>query len=149
VLLDGRCYNARVKASAKFVTIVPIVVLAAIIIFFPRLPWTRLRLAGLALAIFGFTMLTIARFQLGNAFSITPQANMLVTRGIYTGIRHPVYVFSAIGITGLFLYLDLPKLLVLLLAIIPMQVVRARREEQVLEARFGEEYRTYKHNTWF
>jgi protein-S-isoprenylcysteine O-methyltransferase Ste14 len=149
VLLDRRCYNARVKPSAKFVTLVPIVVLAAFMLFFPRPSWTPLRLAGLALSIFGFSMLTIARFQLGNAFSITPQANMLVTRGIYSRIRHPVYVFSAIGIAGLFLYLDLPKLLVLLLAIIPMQMVRARREERVLEARFGEEYRTYKHNTWF
>jgi protein-S-isoprenylcysteine O-methyltransferase Ste14 len=149
VLLDGRCYNARVKPSARSVTIVPIVVLAAVMISYARPSWTPLRLAGLALAIFGFTMLTIARFQLGNAFSVTPQANMLVTRGIYSRIRHPVYVFSAIGIAGLFLYLDLPRLLVLLVAIIPMQVVRARREERVLDARFGEEYRTYKHNTWF
>ncbi len=137
------------KASALFVTIVPIVVLAFLMIALARQPWTPVRLLGLALAIFGFTMLTVARVQLGNAFSISPQATMLVTHGIYSRIRHPVYVFSAIGIAGLLLYINWPRLLVILLLIVPMQVVRARREERVLEERFGEEYRSYKHATWF
>lgn len=123
--------------------------IAAVMIVGARSPWTPMRLAGGVLAVFGFALLTIARVQLGNAFSITPQANILVTHGIYSRIRHPVYVFSAIGIAGLFLYLDMPKLLVLLVLVIPLQVVRARREERVLEERFGEEYRAYKRNTWF
>ena len=137
------------KPSARFVTIVPIVVLAFLMIFLAKPPWTPWRILGLVLAVFGLTMLTVARVQLGNAFSIRPQATMLVTHGIYRRIRHPVYVFSAIGIAGLLLYINRPKLLVILAIIVPMQVVRARREERVLEERFGEEYRVYQHTTWF
>ena len=72
-----------------------------------------------------------------------------MTHGIYRRIRHPVYVFSAIGIAGLLLYMDLPKLFAVFLIIVPMQVLRAWQEGRVLEERFGEEYRAYKRNTWF
>jgi protein-S-isoprenylcysteine O-methyltransferase Ste14 len=138
-----------VKRSARFVTVVPIVAIAVFMITSDQPPWTPLRLAGLVLAIFGFTLLTVARVQLGNAFSIRPQATMLVTHGIYRRIRHPVYVFGAIGIAGLLLYLNRPNWLAVFLVIVPMQVLRARQEERVLEERFGEEYRAYKRNTWF
>jgi protein-S-isoprenylcysteine O-methyltransferase Ste14 len=30
-----------------------------------------------------------------------------------------------------------------------MQIVRARKEAAVLEAKFGEEYRIYRSHTWF
>ena len=137
------------KRSALLVTIVPIIAIAFILYAFAHPPWTPVRLIGLAFAVFGFTMLTIARVQLGNAFSVTPQANMLVTHGIYRRIRHPVYVFSALAIAGLLLYINRPELLVILLVLIPIQVVRARQEQRVLEERFGEEYRVYKRSTWF
>jgi protein-S-isoprenylcysteine O-methyltransferase Ste14 len=32
---------------------------------------------------------------------------------------------------------------------IPMQIVRARREAQVLDAKFGEAYRRYRERKWF
>jgi protein-S-isoprenylcysteine O-methyltransferase Ste14 len=40
-------------------------------------------------------------------------------------------------------------LLLPLIIVIPMQIVRARREATVLEAAFGEEYRRYRQQTWF
>jgi protein-S-isoprenylcysteine O-methyltransferase Ste14 len=40
-------------------------------------------------------------------------------------------------------------LLLPIAALIPMQVVRARREARVLAAAFGEEYARYKAGTWF
>ena len=125
------------------------VAIAAVMIIEARPPWTPTRLAGAVFAVFGFALLTVARVQLGDAFSIRPQASFLVTHGLYSRSRHPVYGFGAIGIAGFFLYLDMPRLLVLLGLVIPLQVVRARREERVLEERFGEEYRAYKRNTWF
>jgi protein-S-isoprenylcysteine O-methyltransferase Ste14 len=40
-------------------------------------------------------------------------------------------------------------LLALLGILVPMQIVRARKEEQVLTQAFGEEYVRYKAGTWF
>jgi protein-S-isoprenylcysteine O-methyltransferase Ste14 len=108
-----------------------------------------MRIAGLVLVAFGLLMLTIARIQLGNAFSVTPQARMLVTHGIYSRVRHPVYVFSAIAIAGLVLYLRQPIFLLLLLVLIPVQIARAREEERVLDRHFGGAYAEYKRTTWF
>jgi protein-S-isoprenylcysteine O-methyltransferase Ste14 len=33
--------------------------------------------------------------------------------------------------------------------LVAIQVVRARQEAKVLEARFGDEYREYREKTWF
>lgn len=135
--------------SARFVTIVPMIAIAAIIGIYARPPWTGPRIAGLVVTVIFCVLLTVARIELGNAFSLTPQARFLVTRGIYARVRHPVYVFSALALTGLFLYIDIPRLLLSLVIIIPMQIIRARREERVLEEKFGEAYREYRKSTWF
>ncbi len=94
-------------------------------------------------------LLTLARIQLGNSFSISAQASKLVTHGIYSWIRNPVYVFSAIALAGLVLYLGLPYLFLPFLILIPLQIVRARAERRVLEQHFGERYRQYRSTTWF
>lgn len=125
------------------------VAIAVVIYLFAQPPWNAMRIIGLCLMVPSFVLLTLARVQLGNAFSITAQAKGLVTQGLYSRIRNPIYVFSALGIAGLFLYLNRPVLLFLLLLLVPLQVFRARREGRVLEARFGEEYRRYKAGTWF
>jgi len=142
-------YTAQVKRSALVVTIVPICLIAWIAITLARPPWPPLRIAGAVIAVIGLALLTLARIQLGNAFSITPQATMLVTHGLYSKIRNPVYVFGAVGIAGFLLYLQRPWLLLLLVVLIPMQIARARAESRVLEARFGEEYRRWRQQTWF
>jgi protein-S-isoprenylcysteine O-methyltransferase Ste14 len=42
-----------------------------------------------------------------------------------------------------------PILALILLILIPLQTIRARREAQVLEAKFGDAYRQYRARTWF
>ena len=111
--------------------------------------WGAMHLAGVGLLFAGLSLVTLARIQLGNVFSVTPQATMLVTRGLYARIRNPIYVFSTIAFAGLFLYMDWPLFLVALIPVAVMQFVRARQESKALEARFGDEYRAYKARTWF
>jgi len=137
------------RASAVSVTVVPLAALAAILALFFHPPWTALRVAGLVVMVVFSILLTIARVQLGDAFSVTPQARSLVRRGIYSKVRHPVYVFSASAIAGVVLYIGRPWLLLVLLVLVPMQVIRARQEERVLTAKFGEGYLEYKRSTWF
>jgi protein-S-isoprenylcysteine O-methyltransferase Ste14 len=137
-----------VKRSALILIVVPIWLIVWIGITLARPPWNTLRIAGAVIAVFGFAFLTLARLQLGNAFSIRPQATTLVTHGLYSRIRNPVYVFGAVGIAGLILYIQRPWLLLLFVVLVPLQIARARAESSVLEARFGDEYRKWRQQTW-
>jgi protein-S-isoprenylcysteine O-methyltransferase Ste14 len=137
------------KRSARFVTVVPIAAVIALTIMFANLPWAAWRIVGLVLMTTGFAALTLARINLGNSFSVTPQATALVTTGIYARIRNPIYVFSTLGLSGLFLYIDRPFLLFLLFPLIALQTWRAKGESRVLEEKFGDTYRQYKSATWF
>ena len=137
------------KPSALIVTILPPLATVILLCFFPSAAWNVARITGLLLLISGMALVTVARVQLGNAFSISPQATQLVTHGIYSRIRNPVYVFSTMALAGFALYLGRPEFLLLLLFLIPIQVLRARAEARILEERFGERYRQYKDTTWF
>ena len=139
----------KMKRSAQIFTTIPLLAMALLVFDFTPRPWTLLRIVGLVVAIGASAALTMARLQLGNSFTIRPQANELVQRGIYSRVRNPIYIFSAIAIAGLLLCLNRLGLFWIFLIVIPLQIVRARKEGQVLEERFGEEYRQYKARTWF
>ncbi len=112
-------------------------------------PWPPLRVAGALLCLTAFALVSLARYQLGRAFSVTAQARHLVTTGLYARFRNPIYVFAELFLAGLALVLRSWWPFVILLAALPLQVARARKEADVLEAAFGEEYRRYRNRTWF
>lgn len=128
--------------------VVATVLLLTFIVLWPG-PWNEQRIAGSILLLVGVGLVSLARFQLGRSFSITPQARKLVTHGLYSKIRNPVYVFAAVAMAGVFMIVQRPALWVLFVLVGAMQVVRARKEAQVLEAKFGDEYRAYRAQTWF
>ena len=76
-------------------------------------PWNTERYAGVALAMIGIILLFTARFQLGRSFSVTAQARKLVTHGVYSKIRNPIYVFSFMMVVGVLLVVQKPGLFVL------------------------------------
>ena len=137
--------------GAWITTLAPLVALVWLLghALAPHRPWDQARFIGFALAVVFLTLVFLARLQLGDSFSIAPQARKLVTAGIYSKVRHPVYVFGTLAILGIALYAHLWPLLPAILIVIPMQVVRARAEERVLIEKFGEEYLHYKGRTWF
>ena len=125
-----------------------VLVLLAFVAVWPG-PWNVQRVVGSLLLLIGTALVFTARFQLGRSFSVTPQARKLITHGLYSRIRNPIYVFGTIAIAGLCLILQRPYVWILVLFVIAMQTARARKESQVLEAKFGDEYRTYRSRTWF
>jgi protein-S-isoprenylcysteine O-methyltransferase Ste14 len=96
-----------------------------------------------------FCLFAAARIQLGASFSVAAKAKHLVTGGVYSRIRNPIYVFGGLMLAAVVVYVGRPVLLLLGVVLIPMQIIRARKESRVLEDAFGDEYRAYKAQTWF
>jgi|SRR5579862_3682764 len=111
--------------------------------------WGPMQMVGLCLAIPGFVLWSLARFQLGKSFAVTAQARQLVSHGLYSKIRNPIYVFGSLFIVGYIVLMGRPRWLLIFILIIPLQIWRVGKEAQVLEAKFGEGYRAYRAQTWF
>ncbi len=85
----------------------------------------------------------------GSSFSVRAKAQSLVTHGLYSRIRNPIYLFGCLVVVEVLLYINKPRALWLLVGLIPLQIYRARQEEKVLGTKFGAEYQQYKSCTWF
>jgi protein-S-isoprenylcysteine O-methyltransferase Ste14 len=128
-----------------------VVLVAALCVLGPRYlhePWPPLRVAGGSIALVSLLLIVVARFQLGRSFSVRAKATRLVTTGLYARVRNPIYISGCFFFLGLAMFLSAWWFLLLLILVIPMQIVRARREAAVLEATFGDEYRQYRRQTW-
>lgn len=90
-----------------------------------------------------------ARRQLGASFSVRPDARKLVTSGLYSKFRHPVYVFGGLAWFGALLVLLGWRAIFIWVIVAVIEVIRARREERVLLEAFGSEYEAYRRATWF
>lgn len=112
-------------------------------------PYCTARWAGLCLCLIGFAGVIVSRYTLGRSFSIRPKATALVTSGIYSRIRNPIYVSGMIFLIGAGVMTWEAFFLAIVAVMIPMQIWRARREARVLEEKFGNEYREYRLRTWF
>jgi protein-S-isoprenylcysteine O-methyltransferase Ste14 len=112
----------------------------------PRVtPWY----VGLSLAAVTVPFWFAARWQLGASFSATAQARHLVTEGLYSKFRHPVYYFGSVAWLGALMALLGWRAIAIWLIVAVIEFARARREERVLAEAFGDEYREYRKNTWF
>jgi len=112
-------------------------------------PWTPMRIAGEVVFCCGLGLWLVAREQLGKSFSVRAKATRLVTTGVYSRIRNPIYVSGQVMFLGLALSIPSWIPLVVVAVTVPMQVVRARKEAEVLREAFGEEYVAYRSRTWF
>jgi protein-S-isoprenylcysteine O-methyltransferase Ste14 len=107
------------------------------------------RYVGTVSVVVGAGFIVVARLQLGKSFSLAPKAKRLVTAGLYSKIRNPIYVFGSLLFAGFILVVQRPILWILFVVLVTAQTIRARREARVLEDAFGDEYREYRRKTWF
>jgi protein-S-isoprenylcysteine O-methyltransferase Ste14 len=127
-------------------TVAAVVLLWLLVVW--KTPWNAQRYIGTVMVVVGVSFIAVARYQLGNSFSARAEAHELVTHGLYSKIRNPIYVFGTVTFAGLLLVAQQAELWVIFLAMIVVQVIRARREARVLEAAFGDAYRQYRSKTW-
>jgi protein-S-isoprenylcysteine O-methyltransferase Ste14 len=105
---------------------------------------------GGAISLVAFCLWMMARRQIGDSFAVRAEAKKLVTHGLYSKIRNPIYVFGGLAFFGEFIAMGryIAGTVVLVVSSLG-QYLRAKREEQVLTEAFGDEYRIYKAKTWF
>jgi protein-S-isoprenylcysteine O-methyltransferase Ste14 len=111
--------------------------------------WTAVKIAGAVLSCASLILLIVARVQLGAAFAVQAKAKKLVTTGLYSRIRNPIYVFGGLLLVGIAMVTGRWECILLLAVLTLMQIYRVRNEESVLYKAFGEEYVKYKARTWF
>lgn len=119
------------------------------LVFFVPHAWDWQRVTGSLLMLMGLAGVAVARYQLGRSFAITPQARKLVTHGIYSKVRNPIYVSGSVMLAGFALFMHRPALWFFFIFVVILQTFRAHREALVLEAAFGDDYRQYRRKTWF
>lgn len=136
----------RVTGIVKLLDVGVFLVFAVFALWWAQ--WTLRSYVGLAIAIAGFLLWMTARKQLGASFSLGAEARGLVTTGVYSKFRHPIYLFAFVAYTGLFLIWGrwFPFLVFGLFNTV--QLYRIRKEEAVLEQTFGEAYLRYRASTW-
>lgn len=111
-----------------------------------------LRLAGLAVFVL-FSWLQISTFRsLGEFYSqdmVIMKNHMIVKKGFYKYMRHPMYLFQMISDLGAILaVLSYPASVVLLIEI-PLLIMRAKAEDIMLARNFGPEFEEYRKQAGF
>jgi protein-S-isoprenylcysteine O-methyltransferase Ste14 len=121
-----------------------------------RMAWSGMplpvwvRWTGIALGVCAGSLLVWTLVNLGKNLTdtvVTRRAHSLVTHGPYRWIRHPFYVAIALSVTANGLAAANWFLLATGWLTIALLVVRTRKEEALLLARFGEAYRSYMEQT--
>ena len=112
--------------------------------------WSPLRVAGLAVGLAGAALLVWASALLGRLLmheAAVREDHTLVASGPYRFVRHPVYT----GYLALLLGSGVASLNVCLLLLWPFSLlgilIQAATEEQILRARFGQDYERYVERT--
>jgi hypothetical protein len=81
--------------------------------------------AGITLAVTSFALVVLARLQLGKSFAVAPKANDLVTQGLYSRLRHPMYLFVDLTVCGIALAVHRRYVLLLLIILLhPQRSIR-------------------------
>ena len=110
-----------------------------------------LRYAGLALYAAGSVLALAALRALGKQYSsyVTVQDDhKLVQTGIYSVIRHPIYLRALLVSVGLPLVFRSWLVAPLFLLILIFVAVRIRQEEKLLAEQFGTAFNAYRKCTW-
>jgi protein-S-isoprenylcysteine O-methyltransferase Ste14 len=104
---------------------------------------------GVLIGLPSLIFMVMGRRQLGNAFSVMPEAKTLVTQGLYSRIQHPMCLFLDLFLVGVIIGMGYPGLLVVWAVVVVAQLLQSRREERVLANGFGAQYEAYRSQTWF
>lgn len=99
-------------------------------------------LIGLVIALVGFIFWLGGMISLGSGFSLFPKPKKFVTSGFYHLTKHPIYFGMFLALTGLAIAKgSLVAVLFTMFVTTPLNIFRAKKEEQALKEKFGVEYK--------
>ncbi len=109
-------------------------------------------ISGIVLMIIGGVIAAAA----SKVISVSTVADMrtdrmpeLITDGIYSRIRHPLYLATILLLIGLGLVYPFPRVIVFVLSLIVYTLIGAYLEEKKLILHYGEDYLEYKKQAGF
>jgi len=106
---------------------------------------------GAAVFAAGIMLLWMSHADLGHNWAPTLQImeeHILVTRGVYRYIRHPMYAAHWLwGIAQVLLLENWIAGFSMLVFLLPLYLLRVPREEQMMLGHFGDEYHDYMNRT--
>jgi len=107
-------------------------------------------IAGLLLIGFGYGCTLWCYAAMGNTWRIginRKEKNLLVTRGPYRRVRHPIYLFQVMMLAGVVLLLPTVMSALILLVHLVCVLIKAHDEEAYLRTVHGQEYAEYLSRT--
>jgi protein-S-isoprenylcysteine O-methyltransferase Ste14 len=154
--LDRRQEGALILLTLRPAGIAHIVGVITYIVNPSRMTWSSmplpiwLRWTGVAIGAVAGCLLVWTLVNLGKNLTdtvVTRKAHTLVTVGPYRWVRHPFYDAVALAVLANSLVAANWFLLATGALLMTMIVIRTRREEEHLLARFGDAYRSYMNRT--
>lgn len=110
----------------------------------------EVRLAGWALLAVSFTVIIVAQAQMGRSWRIgidTSDRPRLVTQGLFSRSRNPIFLSMRLNLMGLFLVAPNAVTLAALAAGEVLMQVQVRLEEAFLSGALGADYAAYRART--
>ncbi|KAJ1427471.1 hypothetical protein B484DRAFT_397198 [Ochromonadaceae sp. CCMP2298] len=104
-----------------------------------------------AASLVSYVLWFAARVQLGSKGNLTVLARSngpLITTGLYSRLRNPIYVFGTVALTTYLLAISRAWYLLVLLVLVPLQLFRSFVEAKVLRRKFDEQYEEYIKRVW-
>ena len=154
--LDRRQEGALILLTLRPAGIAHMVGVVTYMVDPSRMAWSSmplplwLRWAGVAVGAASGCLLVWTLVNLGKNLTdtvVTRKAHTLVTVGPYRWVRHPFYDAVALAVLANSLVAANWFLLATGALLMTMMVIRTRREEAHLLARFGDAYRSYMNRT--
>jgi protein-S-isoprenylcysteine O-methyltransferase Ste14 len=110
-----------------------------------------LRWAGFALCAGGAAIRLVGLWSLGKQFSgyvTVQQQHHLVQTGLYSRVRHPMYLGAVVAMTGMGLVFRSWLVFAALIWNLIFVLLRIGQEERLLGEHFGSDFESYRRRTW-
>jgi protein-S-isoprenylcysteine O-methyltransferase Ste14 len=105
---------------------------------------------GFIIGAIGAIIIITGIMTLGKYFTASINPKGLVTHGIYSKIRHPIFMGVILVYLGVeFIFQSIYGLLLVFFVLIPFYIYSAIEEEKILSEKFKDEYTDYKKKTLF